>query len=69
LSRATEVLFSLLEIIADHPQLFLIVLGVLAMLTGWAFGAGWIIALGFLFIVFGIITEKGRGEPARSPIH
>ena len=64
-----EVLLSLLEMIAENPRLFLIVLGILVMLTGWAFGAGWIIALGFLFFVFGIITEKGRGEPARPPAH
>jgi len=64
-----EALLRLLEIIADNPQLFLFVLGILAMLIGWAFGPNWIIALGFLFLLFGIITEKGRGEPARPPVH
>jgi len=64
-----EALLSLLEMIAYNPRLFLITLGILAMLTGWAFGTSWIIALGFLFLIFGIITEKGRGEPARSSVH
>jgi len=60
---------ALLGTIADHPQLFLITLGFLTILIGWTFGASWIIALGFLLLLFGVITEKGRGEWKQSPVH
>ena len=64
-----EALLSVADIIAYNARLTLIVLGVLMMLIGWAFGAGWIIALGFFFLVVSIVTKESRAELARSPIH
>jgi len=65
----SEAIEALLSFIAGNPRLFLIVLGFLAILIGWAFGAGWIIAIGFVLVMFGIITKKSRGEWKQSPVH
>jgi len=69
LSKVLEGLLSVLEIIADNPQLILIVLGFLAILIGWAFGVGWIIGIGLYILILGIVSKKSRGEIARSPVH
>ncbi len=64
-----EALPSVVEIIANNPQLILIVLGFLLILIGWAFSVGGIIAIGFYILILGIVSKKSRGEIARSPVH
>jgi len=69
LSEVIEALLSVIKIIADNPQLIIIVLGFLAILIGWAFGVGLIIAIGLHILIVGIVGEKSRGELGRSPVH
>jgi len=69
LSKLTEALLRVAEIIAHNARLTFIVLGALAMLIGWALGAGWIIIIGFCFIVVGIVCEESSAELARPPVH
>lgn len=69
LSEVIEALLRVIVIIANNPQLILIVLGFLMILIGWTFSAGWIIVLGFFVLIIGIITKKSRGEISKSPVH
>jgi len=69
LPEVIEALLSVIKIIAHNPQLILIVLGFLAILIGWAFGVGWIIAIGLCILIVGIVSKKSRGEIGKSPVH
>jgi len=69
LFKLTEALLRVAEIVAHNARLTFIALGVFAVLIGWALGAGWIIILGFCFIVVSIVCEKSSAELARPPVH
>ena len=69
LSKPIEVLLRVAEVIAQNARLTFITLGVFAMLIGWALGAGWIIILGFCFLVVGIVCEESSAELAKPPVH
>ena len=69
MSEVTEAVLSVIEIIANNPQLILIVLGFFLILIGWAFGIVGIIAIGLYILILGIVSKKSRGEICRSPVH
>ena len=62
MSRIVEALLSIIGTMVDNPASILILLGVVAILMGWAYSEIWIVALGLLTSIVGIIASVGKAR-------
>ena len=61
MSRIVDALLSILEILVSNPASLLVVLGLVVVLIGWASGQIWVVALGLLISIVGMIASVGKG--------
>jgi len=62
MSRVVEVLLGIIERMVDNPASLLVALGLVVVLIGWASGQIWVVALGLLISIVGMIASVGRGK-------
>lgn len=60
MSRVVDALLSIIGTMVDNPASILILLGVVAILMGWAYTEIWIVAIGLLMAIVGIIASVGK---------
>jgi hypothetical protein len=60
MSRVVDALLSVIETMVDNPASILILLGIVAILMGWAYSEIWIVAIGLLTAIVGIIASVGK---------
>lgn len=61
MSRVVDALLGILEAIVRNPASLLVVLGLVVVLIGWVAGQIWVVALGLLISIVGMIASVGRG--------
>lgn len=61
MSRVLDALLNILEILVSNPASLLVVLGLVVVLIGWASGQIWVVALGLLISIVGMIASVGKG--------
>jgi len=62
MSRVVDALLSIIERMVDNPASLLVALGLVVVLIGWASGQIWVVALGLLISIVGMIASVGRGK-------
>lgn len=60
MSRVVDALLSIIGTMVDNPASILILLGIVAILMGWAYSEIWIVAIGLLTAIVGIIASVGK---------
>ncbi len=60
MSRVVDALLSIIGTMVDNPASILILLGIVAILMGWAYSEIWIVAVGLLVAIVGIIASVGK---------
>lgn len=60
MSRVVDALLSIIGTMVDNPASILILLGIAAILMGWAYNEIWIVAIGLLMAIVGIIASVGK---------
>ncbi len=60
MSRVVDALLSVIGTMVDNPASILILLGIVAILMGWAYSEIWIVAIGLLTAIVGIIASVGK---------
>ena len=60
MSRVVDALLSVIGTMVDNPASILILLGLVAILMGWAYSEIWIVAIGLLMAIVGIIASVGK---------
>jgi hypothetical protein len=62
MSRVVDALLNIIRIMVDNPASLLVALGLVVVLIGWASGQIWVVALGLLISIVGMIASVGRGK-------
>ncbi len=60
MSRVVDALLSIIGTMVDNPASILILLGIVTILMGWAYSEIWIVAVGLLVAIVGIIASVGK---------
>lgn len=62
MSRLLDALLSIIETMVDNPASLLVAFGLVVVLIGWASGQIWVVALGLLISIVGMIASIGKGK-------
>lgn len=61
MSRVVEALLGIIERMVNNPASLLVALGLVVVLIGWVSGQIWVVALGLLISIVGMIASVGKG--------